>query len=102
MRIPQGVQGWGTGQGQVVRSAAEGSAPCWDGRRAARAQFFPVLGFPGTAPGGFFPTLPILLCAALWAPNIHELELAGEPKPVPVLPWATGPAQCLARVHPGG
>lgn len=73
MQIPQGVQGWGTGQGQVVRSAAEGSAPGWDGRRAARAQFFPVLGLPGTAPGGFFPTLPNLLCAALWAPNIHGL-----------------------------
>lgn len=41
-------------------------------------------------------------CGALWAARILGLELAWELRPVSVLPWANGPAGCLARVRSGG
>lgn len=40
--------------------------------------------------------------AAFQAASIYGVELAWELHPVSVLPWANGPAGCLARVHSVG
>lgn len=99
--VPEGVQGWSRGRGQMGR-VLQSAAPRWDGVRVAPVWPFPVpLGLPATPHGGFFPTLRIL-CAALWAARILRLEPAWELRPVSVLPWADGPAGCLARERSGG